>query len=825
MNPKRVYHSNVLRRAAAFLLLLALLISPQSFARAEESDAGNELTDECAVTLPERSSGFAARLTDLRYNSRISFKSSESLEIALPDGARGLYVAWYTAPEAAQIESLDAAGTVLETIQASSDLLNDYYALPEGCAAVRVSGEKAFAISEYRVFDSAAAPDELAVMSAQQAQPKVMLILAHASDESFDFGSLLPYLCGGDAALVFLSSESRQAQQQAIEAMYSLGSRTQPVFGSFQYYRTNLELKKMYGLFEKTDVTNWLIQLLRRYQPQTLITHAADGEHDDGMSRLVAAHVLIAVSQAADESKEYVSERQYGVWQVERVYQHLETGETPLYDTGAPLSAFGGKSAMELAQACYERYTSLRLYHATVLDTPYFIQTFPEASGSSEQQSVQALYTLLTSLSGPDAVPDAAVTPAPSDTPEPETTAQPDAAQSAAVQPEAASPSGANPDKLSLYLGAGLAVLGVVVVIAVLVTRKKDAAQTKKTLSIAAVGFGILLLACGAALLLRADETIEEQQPEPTLQATPTPEAATPTPTVTPEPTPTVDPLASHFRQEGDPEEVVVFDYDNGIFEYHSDTLGIEIRRVTRTDPPVVYYIAHIYERDEDSYRSGFGSGRLNGRDTADACVMARRYRAVFGITGDNLLHSDYNRGMMIRDGRIFRSMTAVSVMALTDDLSMRIYYAKDSDMLNEIEEGTQNTYAFGPPLIIDGELCENVDEDRVGRINPRAGLGLVEPGHYVAIVVDGRFPYFSHGVLLSNFAQMFLDEGCVMAYNLDGGASATMVFMGEYINRRPENHYRSVPDQLLWGYSELVPTVDDPYVYPKVVPQDWRGN
>jgi hypothetical protein len=99
------------------------------------------------------------------------------------------------------------------------------------------------------------------------------------------------------------------------------------------------------------------------------------------------------------------------------------------------------------------------------------------------------------------------------------------------------------------------------------------------------------------------------------------------------------------------------------------------------------------------------------------------------------------------------------------------------------------------------------VDSDRVGRINPRAGLGLVEPGHFVAIVVDGRFPYFSHGVLLSNFAQMFLDEGCVMAYNLDGGASATMVFMGEYINRRPENHYRSVRISLLWGYSELVPT------------------
>jgi hypothetical protein len=37
--------------------------------------------------------------------------------------------------------------------------------------------------------------------------------------------------------------------------------------------------------------------------------------------------------------------------------------------------------------------------------------------------------------------------------------------------------------------------------------------------------------------------------------------------------------MAEHFRQEGDPANVVVFDYDNGIFEYRSDTLAVEIKR------------------------------------------------------------------------------------------------------------------------------------------------------------------------------------------------------------------------------------------------------
>ena len=374
----------------------------------------------------------------------------------------------------------------------------------------------------------------------------------------------------------------------------------------------------------------------------------------------------------------------------------------------------------------------------------------------------------------------------------------------------------------------GFSALGALVTITCLASRYRVAKGKPKALLTVGTVVGVLLAVCGVALTLRSkiyqDVPAISPTPQPSASASASLEPATPAPAPTPAPAQTSDPNASHYRKEGDPAEVVVFDYENGRFEYRSDTLAIEIRRMTRTDPPVVYYVAHIYERDENSFRSGFGSERQNGRDAMDASMMARRYRAVLGLTGDNLIYTGYIRGLMIRNGRIFRAMTMQSAMALTDDLSMRIYAAGDLAMLNEIEEGTRDTYAFGPPLIIDGAICEKVDEDRVSPINPRAGLGLVEPGHFVAIVVDGRMRRYSVGVLLSDFAQMFLDEGCSMAYNLDGGASATMVFMGEYINHRADNHTRRVPDQLLWGYSELVPGVDEPSLYKGLVPQDWNG-
>ena len=801
----------ILKGAILFALAAGLLLplGIRRSALAEDENVPADLTVQCAFHLPEEYALLASRLSDNRYNSRISFTAKEELIVDVPDQAKGLYIAWYTAPEASHIEALDSAGTVLSDVAASPDLLNGFYALPENCSSVRIYGEQEFAISELWVFDSATPPESLCIMEAQKTGVKVMLLCAHTGDESYYFGSLLPFFQSKDFAVVYLMAYSREAQQEAIQIQYSLGSRVQPVFMGYQYYRAYATSKGMYALADKKEISLSMLQLIRRYQPVVIITNDISGEDSDCMHMLAATHVQLAATQAADDSKDHASLEAYGAWQVSAVYQHRSSGGNPLYDATVPLSAFGGKSAQELAQSCFDQYKFLRLYHASVMDTPYFMQTYPEGVYVTEPDSRTQLFSILSGLSLSSdplaaASPEPAVTPEPVETPTPEVTAAP--AEQAAAAPDY--------EPYILPVGISLAVLGVgLLILCFTVLKKRPVAKAVLAFWIAAA---VLFILAGAALILR-DQLPSKAAPE--ASPSPAPAAETPAPTDTPEPTPTPDPLAEHFRKEGDPAEVVVFDYDNGIFEYRSDTLAVEIKRYSTSDPPETYFVAHIYMRGEDAYRSGFGSARLNGRDTLDACTMARRYRAVLGLTGDNLLHSGYDRGLLIRDGRIFRALSSESCMVLTDDLSMRIYERGDANMLNEIEDGAQATFAFGPPLILNGELCEGVDGDRVGRINPRAGLGLVEPGHFVAIVVDGRLPGYSHGILLSEFAKMFQDEGCVMAYNLDGGASATMVFMGEYINKRAEKHYRAVPDQLLWGYSELVPTEDEPRLYTGLVP------
>ena len=136
------------------------------------------------------------------------------------------------------------------------------------------------------------------------------------------------------------------------------------------------------------------------------------------------------------------------------------------------------------------------------------------------------------------------------------------------------------------------------------------------------------------------------------------------------------------------------------------------------------------------------------------------------------------------------------------------------------LEDGVENAYSFGPTLIDNGIINTQAKYHRVRRANPRTAIGYLSPGHFIAIVVDGRQPGYSLGLPVWDLADLFASYGCTIAYNLDGGLSAAMIFMGEQLNTHSGkrsgavddiSYQRAVPDGLMFGYSEQVPSVDDP--------------
>lgn len=104
-------------------------------------------------------------------------------------------------------------------------------------------------------------------------------------------------------------------------------------------------------------------------------------------------------------------------------------------------------------------------------------------------------------------------------------------------------------------------------------------------------------------------------------------------------------------------------------------------------------------------------------------------------------------------------------------------------------EHNVVNSFAFGPGLVIDGQVQEKPEKSRadfIGWDKPAQRICLCQTGplEYMVIVTGGPENPHCKGMTADEFIAVIQAEGsCSVAYNLDGGNSAWLVFNNEKIN------------------------------------------
>ena len=222
---------------------------------------------------------------------------------------------------------------------------------------------------------------------------------------------------------------------------------------------------------------------------------------------------------------------------------------------------------------------------------------------------------------------------------------------------------------------------------------------------------------------------------------------------------------------------------------YQSANISIAIKKVQ--DSAVTYYVADIYLRDIDYFRTAFASGKYGRGLTDDVLDMAKEKSGDPGPVRRLLRIRD--RGIVIRNGELYRDTAFQDVLILYYDGSMETVTAGDFNMDKILREGAWQAWSFGPMLLTGGQPMTAFNSD-VTQANPRSAIGYYEPGHYCFVLVDGRQPGYSIGMNMKDLSQLFADLGCTAAYNLDGGQSAVMTFMDQWANQ-PYNGGRRISD------------------------------
>lgn len=258
-------------------------------------------------------------------------------------------------------------------------------------------------------------------------------------------------------------------------------------------------------------------------------------------------------------------------------------------------------------------------------------------------------------------------------------------------------------------------------------------------------------------------------------------------------------------------------DYDTGAdadYSYQSDNLriAIKVHKEMLTDNKKrklneVYYVADIWIRNLNSFRTAFANGKVGG-GSEEGDVLARRENAIFAVNGS------YNQGLILQQGQVCKKQredkgwNSGAVGLIYQDGTLKTFYLQREsfNVDREIQNGAWYGWQFGPIIIRDYEAGPGSTSYHNMGFKARNMLGYYEPGHYVIVTCDCRGDD-AQGMNEYMMVDLMKSLGVKEAFNLDGGTSAVMVFMGKIINHptlRNDNgtmvEGRPIVDMLLFG-------------------------
>ncbi len=236
---------------------------------------------------------------------------------------------------------------------------------------------------------------------------------------------------------------------------------------------------------------------------------------------------------------------------------------------------------------------------------------------------------------------------------------------------------------------------------------------------------------------------------------------------------------------------------------YADDNISISIKEYRVNDTTI--YAADIYVSSAEYLKTALARGVYGKNVTATTSDTADSVDAILAINGD--YYGAQTKGYVIRNGVLYRSTSdGGEDLVIYKDGSFGIINENEVTAEQLLAAGAQQVLSFGPALVENGQIAVTSSEE-VGKAmasNPRTAIGIVEEGHYLFVVADGRTDE-SEGLSLYELAQVMKQLGAKTAYNLDGGGSSTIYFNGEVINNPTtsgrSSSERKVSDIVYIGY------------------------
>ena len=250
--------------------------------------------------------------------------------------------------------------------------------------------------------------------------------------------------------------------------------------------------------------------------------------------------------------------------------------------------------------------------------------------------------------------------------------------------------------------------------------------------------------------------------------------------------------------------EFIWSDDSHGHYVFINQTTKIVITRKFDGSLPLTWFESEIWcdlEAGAKMVNLEYTPEKAVGKKSrVDAAKTAMANNLVFACNGDYYTYrvgskNGHPIGVEVRDSQIYfddrydhletKFFPNLDTLAFYEDGSVDVHASMELSAQEYIDNGAYMVFSFGPYLIRNGQLSEWVQDPTKSRAkNPRHAFGMVEPGHYVDIMCEGRLGSRSEGVTMPQLAFLCQAAGLTEACDLDGGQTAVVIFMGQQLNK-----------------------------------------
>ena len=210
------------------------------------------------------------------------------------------------------------------------------------------------------------------------------------------------------------------------------------------------------------------------------------------------------------------------------------------------------------------------------------------------------------------------------------------------------------------------------------------------------------------------------------------------------------------------------------------DMNGIELKDVSNNS-----YTGKLLIINDPSRVKLVSSPRLGTSGATTSQIVAEN-DAVAGMNAggfqdDALGTGGKPAGLVIEDGQLRTTNTGASYSLVGMDKDNKMVVSNSMTYSKCQQLNLRCAVSFGPVIIINGNATIKSGTGGWG-MQPRTAIAQRKDGAILMLVIDGR-QKGSLGATLRQVQDILLDNGAYNAFNLDGGASTTMVYNGNVVN------------------------------------------